>query len=78
MEQKEYFFILTLRDRTKLTFWDLAKDDAEAQKMQLKLHNHFDAIMSWNTSPNDYKCTAAFLNVMRSAGFNGSWQLSPI
>lgn len=78
MEQKEYFFILTLRDRTKLTFWDIATDDAEAEKKQRKLHNHFDAIMSWNTSPSDYKCTAAFLYVMRSEGFNGSWELSPI
>lgn len=75
---KEYYFIIKTKNGATLTYWDLAKDDKEAEQKQLRLHNHLNALTSWNDSPSNYQCHLAFLNVMRSHGFNGYVKMMPI
>lgn len=75
--EKEYFFVLKLKNGATITVWDFIPQTL-AERMCKKLQEHFGAVMSSYRSPSDFKCFMAFLNLMKQDGFNGSVQLSPI
>lgn len=75
--EKEYFFVLKLKNGAILTIWDFIPE-SESDKKCIALHSHYNALTSAKCCPSEFQCTAAFLNVMRSHGYNGYWQHSPI
>lgn len=75
--EKEYFFILRLKNGGIITVWDYITEHEARIKCQA-LHKHYNGLTSSICCPSEYRYTAAFLNVMKSLGFNGYWELSPI
>lgn len=75
--EKEYFFVLKLKNGSTLTIWDFIPE-AEAEKKQIALHRHYDALTTAKCCPSEFSSVAGFLNVMRSYGYKGYWQMSPI
>lgn len=75
--EKEYFFVLKLKNGATLTIWDYILE-CEAEKKQIALHKHYNALTTAKCSPSEFSSIAGFLTVMKSYGFNGHWQHSPI
>lgn len=75
--EKEYFFVLKLKNGTTITLWDIIPE-YEATNKCLALHKHYNALSSAKVCPSDFATYAGFLNVMRSHGYKGYWHPSPI